>query len=164
MLHDHFGASAANLKVLEEGECREIFVLVRDPRAAAASCVNFMFRNHPDASARYLEACIMEHALAGYYPWLAEWITAAQNSALRVRWIKSADVRANMVSTITSILEHLQPLYPPVVDLLNSVKEVKANFVAGLDDAWRSSVSPSNQARLWEAIPPGAIELLDLHQ
>jgi hypothetical protein len=164
VLHDHFGASAANLTILKQGGCREIFVLVRDPRAAAASAVNFMFRNDPDKSGRYFEESIVENAFVRYYPWLAEWIAAARNSAVHVRWIKSADVKASMVSVITGLLKHLQPQYPAVADFLKSVKEVKANFVAGVDDAWRSSVSPSTQVRLWEGLPPGAIDLFDLRQ
>jgi hypothetical protein len=42
VLHDHFGATSENLSTLRNAGVREVFVLVRDPRAAAASYVNFV--------------------------------------------------------------------------------------------------------------------------
>ena len=44
ILHDHFGPLPYNLKTLRESGVRQIFVRVRDPRAAAASAVGLSNR------------------------------------------------------------------------------------------------------------------------
>jgi hypothetical protein len=67
-----------------------------------------------------------------------------------------------MKSTVATILQNFQSSHPAVVGLLGAAEEVKANFVARDDNAWRSLVSPSVQERLWQAIPREAIDLLQL--
>jgi hypothetical protein len=161
--HDHFGASPFNINILTETGCREVFVLVRDPRASAASRIVKMPDLERDKSLiDYTEQRIVRGALDTFYPWLASWMTASQSSGLRVHWLQSKDVRNDMAGTITSMLENFHFLYPAVNQFLSPPKEVKANFIAGDDDAWRSVVSSAGQKRLWDELPPGAAELLGL--
>jgi hypothetical protein len=85
--HDHFGASQFNLNVLAATGCQEVFVLVRDPRACAASRIIKMPDLERDKSMiDYAEQRIVRGALDTYYPWLESWITAAQSSRLHVHW------------------------------------------------------------------------------
>ena len=161
--HDHFDASPFNLKVLSEAGFRDIFVLIRDPRAAAASYVKWISAiERTELSSDEMEQRIVECSVASYYPWLADWIAAKQGSEVKVHWIKSSDVRTNLAGTIACVLRHFRDQYPGVEKLLDAVKEVKANFVVGDDDAWRSSVSPIGKERLWQALPQRALELLGL--
>jgi len=161
--HDHFGASSFNIKVLEDAGCRDIFVLVRDPRASAASFVNMMLAPYRESSSSdYIAHRIIEAALQSFYPWLADWMTAERTSRLRVHWLKSIDVRNDMGGTIAGILQNFRSLYPAVETYLDATKEVRANFVSGSDNAWRTVVSPAGQELLWQGLPEGVAELLEL--
>jgi hypothetical protein len=161
--HDHFGASAFNLKVLNECNRREIFVLIRDPRAAAASDTNLsltLYREKP--SAELIEAGIIDGAVRSYYPWIVDWMAAERTSGLRIHWLKWDDLRKNMAGTVARILRNFLPAYPAVERFLAASKVVKANHVAGDNEAWRSAVSPAGQKYLWQTMPTGLAELLEL--
>jgi hypothetical protein len=161
--HDHLSASPFNLKVLKDGGCRDIFVLIRDPRAGAASYTQFKLAfSHEQPPRDHVERRIVQTALELYYPWLEEWIAAERTSGLRLHWLKSSDVGKDMAAVIASILQRFRSDYPAVERVLDGSKEVKVNFVGGDDDAWRAAVSSASQERLWKELPPGAIELLEL--
>lgn len=164
--HDHFGASEFNLKILSASAVRDVFVLVRDPRAAAASRVNMKLRaGLVPHDKELLKAEFMETALHKFIRWLSDWTEAASapNSHLRIHWILSpcsgADLRSS-VRDILSILAAECPALRPYVD--QEIKEITANFVAGDDDAWRTLADDADRKVLWNAIPERARNLLGL--
>jgi hypothetical protein len=162
--HDHFGASPFNLQILKNAGWREVFVLIRDPRASAASSVRHELpvANRPDA-AEELEHRIVELALNSYIPWLHEWVAAQAMPELRLHWIKYRDSTGDMSGTVRRVLEVLRADHPALDPLLaKPVPEVTGNFVHGDDDAWRSLVGTEGRGRLWDAISPQAAELLGL--
>ena len=79
-----------------------------------------------------------------------------------MHWLKSIDVRNDMGGTIAGILQNFRSLYPAVETYLDATKEVRANFVSGSDNAWRTVVSPAGQELLWQGLPAGVAELLEL--
>ena len=164
--HDHFGASPFNLSTLEEAGVREVFVLVRDPRAAAASAVGLDAASYgavlPTARTEF---SIVDGTIRTFIPWLIEWLAASRLSSPKVRWLKSHEVRLDMAQSALNILESYRHFYPAVEPLLRVPgKEVRANFVVGDDSAWRLRVSPAGRERLWDAMPSEIIELLELER
>jgi hypothetical protein len=154
ILHDHFGASDFNLAVLSEFGVRDVPVLVRDPRAAAASYARWVFG--ADA-ALHLEACYSE----AYIPWLRGWLTAEERSGIDVHWIRSEDVTSGAESLraiVTSILD--EPSLDE--DAAERSSLVSANFSIGNPDHWRLLASSDLQSRMWGLIPGEIVELLEL--
>lgn len=168
MLHDHFNGALFNIQVLRRAGVREIFVLVRDPRAAAAS--SFALKRKRTMAER-LSADEYERGLLDLYfakvlPWLEGWIEAAGSGDLgfEVHWIHSIQVRTDMAAVWARLVEVLGPLYPRIREYgPDRLPELKANFVHGDDEAWREVVSGAGQDRMWQAISPAARELLQLH-
>lgn len=162
--HDHFGASPFNLQILKNAGWREVFVLVRDPRASAASLLQ---RGRSAANrcnaAEDVEHRIVESALNSYIPWLHEWIAAQAMPELRLHWIKYGETVGDIIGTVQRVFEVFRANYPALDTLLSKpVREVTGNFVQGDDDAWRSLVGAEGRNRLWNAISPQAAELLGL--
>jgi hypothetical protein len=61
------------------------------------------------------------------------------------------------------VLSTLVPHYPALATHLESqVTELRANFVAGDDDAWREMIDAAGRERLWAEIPQGAKDWLEL--
>ena len=162
--HDHFGATPFNLSVLREAGWRDVFVLVRDPRASAASIAQHERSAMAySSSAENLESWIVETALTQCIPWVQAWLDARTESALRLHWIKYSDSTGDMAGTARRIFGILRADYPALDELAETpIAEKTGNFLRGDDDAWRSMVGAAGQKRLWEAISPEAIELLEL--
>jgi hypothetical protein len=162
--HDHMSANPFNLRVLREVGVREIFVLVRDPRAASGSAVRLgeveaQLPHKPSIIGRQ----IVHAALQFFIPWLREWIGAEVAQSLRVHWVISEQARADMPAAVRSILTKFGPSHPALGPILaEEIPQVRANFVRGDDDAWRTLVDDEGRQRLWNAIPARARELFRL--
>ena len=160
--HDHFRATPFNLRALRDTGCRDVFVQIRDPRAAAASLIRHQDRsfNLPvSGPARDpFEAHLVERCLASYYPWLEDWldVAAEERADLRVHWVMFDDVRRDIAATVQTVLDVLG--YAPVPP----IEHVTMHMVRGEDDAWREGLSQSAQQKLWDAMPRRAIDLLEL--
>ena len=171
VLHDHFGAQEFNRQTLSDCGITTVFVLVRDPRAAAASVVQFgqsvaqfgQSAGGPDASEEEIMG-VFENC---YVPWLCEWEEyAASSPTTEVVWLKSGDVTAGqaqlqlVVERIIETLVRSAPLWQPPD--LSKVSLANANFVSGTPDGWRRSVSKSSQERMWSTIPATFRDMLEL--
>jgi hypothetical protein len=167
MLHDHFGASEFNLEVLRSGGVRELFVLIRDPRAAAASIYQHVWRERLSPAQDHVdrESEIMKFFQNYYVPWLQDWIDLAGNptAVIRLRWIDSRDVRNNMIKVWRQFVDALAALYPAILAYESKdLPNVTANFVKGDDESWRSLVGVDKQAKMWDLISLEMRELLAL--
>lgn len=161
--HDHFGASPYNLKVLKDAGWREVFVVARDPRAAAASVTHMQAAHYGRSLADIREQAIVEQALNSYIPWLNEWAAVEDKHGIRVHWLKSRDAIDDMSAAIRQVWDVLRQNYPALAASSEpAAREVRANFVTGKDDLWRTLISPPAQRRLWDAISRKARRILDL--
>jgi hypothetical protein len=163
VLHDHFGANTYNLQVLRDIGVRRVPVLVRDPRAAAASLVkHFQSRDGADAGERAIVDAF-EHK---YMPWLLEWLKAAEGSTVGVDWIRSSDVVKNADSLSAVVLELINGLsqdapqwVPPSTAM---IALAQANVVTASPEEWRKHVSRDAQRAMWAKIPDELRHLLEL--
>ena len=166
VLHDHFAASPYNLQVLRQNGVREIFVLIRDPRAAASSYSRLIFRSRTaEPSAEEIDAMILTVFLKGHGLWLQKWVDLAVDPAadIKINWVLYPLVTSDIGSAMRQIFARLLPEYPALSPYMESgVAEVKSNFVVGSDEHWRSRVSDATRERMWAAMPAGIAALLDL--
>ncbi len=164
VVHDHFGASPFNLRTLKESGWRDLWVLVRDPRASAATHVrNEMSDVGLTYPPEHLERRIVDYALNAFIPWLQGWIDAQQTMDLRMHWIKFKETTANMPAAVRGLLDRLIVDHRALEELLaEPTREVRGNFFRGDDEAWRESVGDAARRHLWDAMSPEAIELLEL--
>ena len=167
ILHDHFWASPFNVEVMRQGGVREVFVLVRDPRAAAASFHTLLQRRNLasaiDPPTREQEICSL--FLSQTTARLQSWIDLSVNpeAGIKIRWIDSRDVRADMRKVWTYFVDVLGPSYPAIRSFdIEQMPQIKANFVRGDDESWRAVVSPRGQSMMWDAMSPAMRDLLDL--
>jgi len=117
LTHDHFAASTFNLKVLGDCGIRDVFILVHDPRAAAASVISLTAtdasrQTGADVSPEGYEAQVLGIFARGYVPWLDDWLACASQppAGLRVHWIMSTDVRSRIGDVVSNMCETLEPL------------------------------------------------------
>ena len=153
--HDHSAASAYNLAALIKGGIQHVFVLVRDPRAAAASAAVLYKPSLSRLGRESLARRMVRDVLYSYLPWLNEWVAASvdQSSPLKIHWIHSDKARADMDAAVRDIVSILAPQHPALEKHLGQkAVEVTANFNAGDDDAWRKVVDASDQAQMWDAM------------
>lgn len=149
--HDHFVASAFNLDAMASIGIKSVFVLVRDPRAAAAS-LQKIFGLHGDHDAD----TVFDTLLSQYVSWLEGWCSGAARGTISVRWIRYSDFVSDPATTIRSILSHFQTAHciAPVIRA--------ENLGAGDDNAWRKVISRHLASRWWPRIPQAAKDLLSL--
>ena len=90
---DHFAANDFNLGVLQGRGPRDIFVLIRDPRAAARSQVHHLARGR-DGGAEPLARRIERQCIENFIPWLQAWIDCVNNKKLpfRIHWLTYGEV------------------------------------------------------------------------
>ena len=153
ILHDHFGASDFNLNTLREFQVETVNLLVRDPRAAAVSYAKWVYG--PQAT----EDQIFDAYSNCYIPWLHRWISAEKAGKIHIQWFRSDDVTGgpDRLNAIITTLLSAQ---------LHSIKTatlVRANVSGQEPDAWRESVAPELQKRMWELIPATIVDRLELH-
>ena len=166
--HDHFGASPFNLKVLSDAGVGDLFVLARDPRAAAASALRLGERQGEfPLGARMFGEALVEMSVLHITPWVTDWLAAEEQvgNKLRFHWIASDEARSNVAETVQRIVSVFRHTHPTAASLAaTKVEEVRANYVQGDDDAWRGSVDEEGRDRMWKAIPQRAREILQLER
>jgi hypothetical protein len=162
---DHFKLGDFNDGVLAARGPRDVFVTIRDPRAAARSQVHWLSR-WGNAGSASLEEHIERQCLGNYIPWLQNWIGHSRDPAspLRIHMIKFQDIVHDLGGTVRRIANILQGQYPALAAYTKSVdvEEVRIHFAQGDDDAWRSEVSAATRQKLWNACTPDIRELLQL--
>ena len=156
VLHDHFGAAGPNIALLRAHGIRAVHVLVRDPRAAAASYAKHWTKIDPKGGD--LEAFYE----AQYIPWLREWLEAEKSGAIDVKWIRSSDVTASPESLRAVLAAVLGADAERFAAQIASATITDANFVTGDPEGWRAIASPELQARMWRLLPRETIDLLEL--
>lgn len=163
VLHDHFGAEQFNRKVLADCGIRKVFLLIRDPRAAAASYVMLAQEHHEMAAS---EDRILNVFETMYLPWLINWQEYAASSNVRVVWLMSQDVTAGNDSLRAVMEQIVMSLAPTAPDWrppdFSTISLAEANFVSGTSDGWRTLVSKSGQERMWSRIPVLFRDMLEL--
>jgi hypothetical protein len=142
-------------------------VLVRDPRAAAASAVRLETQTlqaglpSPCSFEEHVTTVLQEE----YLPWLRGWLACAAGlrGHLRIHWTFWKDVRTRLpvvVNRICRIIGTEHPSIGPFADA--AVPEVKANFVTGDDSSWRGDIGETAQLSMRELLDPEVIDLLRL--
>jgi hypothetical protein len=161
---DHFGANPFNVGVLHGRGPRDIFVLVRDPRAAARSRAHFQATKDL-ADDGPLDLRIRRECVENFIPWLQGWIDCSRaEHPFRVHWLSYREVREGPAAVLGGISAILAPAYPALASLADrpSPAEVRMHFVSGDDDAWKEEVSRATRDLLWEACTPDIKSLLKL--
>lgn len=155
---DHFPANSFNAGVLGDRGKLDVFVTVRDPRAAARSAVHHALRSGivpPDE----LEKMIAKECMTSFIPWLQGWIAAAQNTAApyNVHWVTFQDIKSDLPAVARRVCSTMQESGHPVLEQFtnaNVVEEVRVHYVTGDDASWRSEVGDKVRGELWEACTP----------
>ena len=165
ILHDHFGATAFNLKTLHECNVHQVFVRARDPRPAAASSLSLSNLRYGTSNDVDFERQMIDLCEGQFIPWAAAWLAAATDptSNLKIHWLlRPAGSTGAMVR---EVLTTLAPEYPALEPYLaKDFAEVRANFVTGDKDDWRKRISQSGQERLWNAISQPLKDVLGLQR
>jgi hypothetical protein len=163
---DHFMPNDFNAGVLKSRGRRDIFVTIRDPRAAARSWVHWLAR-WGSTSSISIEEQIEHQCMENFIPWLQSWIDQLRDKSLpyRIHLIKFSDITGDLKQTAHRIARVAQSdtlATGPNLDRAQ-FEEVKIHFKQGDDNAWRSEVSEATAKRLWEACSPEIRELLRLN-
>ena len=162
---DHFGASDFNIGVLRARGPRDIFVLARDPRAAARSQAHYLARAGGKAG-EPLAVRIERQCVGNFIPWLQAWIDCSRNPDLpfRIHWLTFREVCADPAAVLRRISQVLADKHPAMERFVDcrTVEEVRVHFVQGDDHAWRSEVDYVTREVLWAACTPDVKSLLDL--
>ncbi len=162
---DHFVANDFNLGVLQGRGPRDIFVLIRDPRAAARSQVHHLARGR-DGSGEPLARRIERQCTGNFIPWLQGWIDCANNEKLpfRIHWLTYREVCRDPSVILRKIAGVLGADNKTIAAFANahSLQEERMHFVDGHDDAWRREVDSSSRDRVWQACTSEMKAMLDL--
>ena len=162
---DHFAANDFNLGVLQGRGPRDIFVLIRDPRAAARSQVHHLARGR-DGGAEPLARRIERQCSENFIPWLQAWIDCANNEKLpfRIHWLTYGEVCRDpgaILRKIAGVLGADNKTIAAFADA-HSLHEERMHFVDGHDDAWRRELGSSSRDLLWQACTAEMKAMLDL--
>jgi hypothetical protein len=162
---DHFMPNDFNFEVLKARGVRDLFVTIRDPRAAARSQVHWLAR-WGDAGAVSVEQRIERQCLDNFIPWLQSWIDRSRDPAspLRIHMIKFQDIVSDLPGTVRRIALKLRGEFPAMAAYADraDVEEVRIHYKQGDDEAWRSEVGEATRQKLWQACTPDIRELLHL--
>ena len=162
---DHFAANDFNLGVLQERGPRDIFVLIRDPRAAARSQVHHLARGRDD-SGEPLARRIERQCSENFIPWLQAWIDCANNKKppFRIHWLTYGEVGRDPGAILRKIAGVLGADNKAIAAFAyaHSLREERMHFVDGHDDAWRREVGSSSRDLLWQACTSEMKAMLDL--
>jgi hypothetical protein len=159
---DDFPASDFNLGVLAPRRLPGLFVLVRDPRAAARS---FVVNQSGGATAaggtldeRVERACI-DH----FIPWLSGWIVAAERRPF-VTWLRYRDILADRAAGVRAIAAALSTESPTMRRFAETTVApyFETAFINEDDDCWRRDVGRAARERMWAACPLEIRKLLNL--
>jgi hypothetical protein len=162
---DHFAASDFNLGVLQGRSPRDIFVLIRDPRAAARSQVHHLARGR-DGGGEPLARRIERQCTENFIPWLQAWVDCANDKKLpfRIHWLTYAEVCRDPGAILRKIAGVLGADNKTIAAFAyaHSLQEERMHFVDGHDDAWRREVGSSSRDLLWQACTAEMKTMLDL--
>lgn len=162
---DHFAANDFNLGVMQGRGPRDIFVLIRDPRAAARSQVHHLARGR-DGSGEPLARRIERQCTANFIPWLQAWIDCANNKKLpfRIHWLTYGEVCRDPGAILRKIAGVLGADNKAIgaFAYAHSLREERMHFVDGHHDAWRREVDSSSRDLLWQACTAEMKAMLDL--
>ena len=163
---DHFAANDFNLGVLQGRGPRDIFVLIRDPRAAARSQAHHLARGR-DGGGEPLARRIERQCSENFIPWLQGWIDCANNEKLpfRIHWLTYREVCRDPGAILRKIAGVLGADNKTIAAFANahSLQEERMHFVDGHDDAWRREVGSSSRDLLWQACTAEMKAMLDLN-
>jgi hypothetical protein len=161
---DHFAANDFNLGVLRDRGPRDIFVLIRDPRAAARSQAHHLARGRDGGQS--LTRHIEEQCTENFIPWLQGWINCTNDQKLpfRIHWLTYREVCQDPSAILRKISGVLGADNKPIAAFASahSLKEERMHFVDGHDDAWRREVGSSTRDLLWQACTSEMKSMLDL--
>ena len=162
---DHFAASDFNLGVLQGRGPRDIFVLIRDPRAAARSQAHHLARGR-DSGGEPLAHRIERQCTENFIPWLQGWIDCANDEKLpfRIHWLTYREVCQDPGAILRKIAGVLGADNKTIAAFAHahSLREERMHFVDGHDDAWRREVGSSRRDLLWQACTSEMKSMLDL--
>jgi hypothetical protein len=162
---DHFAANDFNLGVLQGRGPRDIFVLIRDPRAAARSQAYHLARGR-DGGSELLARRIEQQCIENFIPWLQAWIDCADNKKLpfRIHWLTYHEVCRDPGAILRKIAGVLGADNKTIAAFAyaHSLPEERMHFVDGHDDAWRREVGSSSRDLLWQACTVEMRAMLDL--
>jgi hypothetical protein len=162
---DHFAANDFNLGVLRGRGRRDIFVLIRDPRAAARSQVHHLARGR-DGNGEPLARRIERQCTENFIPWLQAWIDCANDEKLpfRIHWLTFGEVCRDPGAILRKIAGVLGADNKTIAAFAyaHSLQEERMHFVDGHDDAWRREVGSSSRDLLWQACTAEMKTMLDL--
>jgi hypothetical protein len=162
---DHFAANDFNLGVLRGRGPRDIFVLIRDPRAAARSQVHHLARGR-DGSGELLARRIERQCIENFIPWLQAWIDCSNNEKLpfRIHWLTYRDACRDPGAILRKIAGVLGADNKTIAAFAyaHSLPEERMHFVNGHDDAWRREVGSSSRDLLWQACTSEMKAMLEL--
>jgi hypothetical protein len=162
---DHFSPSEFNLGVLASRGPRDIFVLARDPRAAARSRIHFLAPPGSRDDRMIFEARFCHECIDDFIPWLQGWIDCARRGGpLRIHFVTYRQISRDLPGVIGRICSILQQDYPALAPYrsLRAVEEVRTHFVSGDDEAWRAEIGEPARERVWSACTPDIRALLAL--
>jgi hypothetical protein len=162
---DHFAAGDFNLGVLQGRGPRDVFVLIRDPRAAARSQMHHLARGR-DGGGEPLARRIERQCTENFIPWLQGWIDCANNKKLpfRIHWLTYHEVCRDPGAILRRIAGVLGAENKTIAAFAyaHSLQEERMHFVDGHDDAWRREVGSSSRDLLWQACTAEMKAMLDL--
>jgi glycosyltransferase involved in cell wall biosynthesis len=160
---DDFPASDFNTGVLRGRDLKHIFVLVRDPRAAAWSSIQ-----GDEQKSEPLERRLERECINRFIPWLQGWTDLSRhgNAPFRVHLLNYRETRADLAAALRKVAGLLQNDHPTLLPYAQyqTVAPVPTQFVTGDDHAWRRGVSSEVLHRLWAACTPEIRSLLDLEK
>jgi hypothetical protein len=165
ILHDHFGASPPNIEVLRSAGVCNLFVRIRDPRAAACSSVNLDRRAYGDADPAGFEARVISRYHTAFIPWLEGWIGVAANpqAGPRIEWLRYGASHDEIGATARNVIANLVTEHPQLEPYTaRDIAPVETNFVGGDDESWRRQISRQGQDELWQGTPDAIRNLLML--
>lgn len=162
---DHIAPNHFNIGVLSGRGSRDIFVLVRDPRAAARSQVHYQALVPVEAQ-QSLEARIEHECIAHFVPWLQGWWHHSRNPDLpfRIHWLTYQEVSSDPAAVLRKVVRILQRDYPALSAYADcqKVPDIKIHYVTGNDHAWLAEVGDQTRQRMWAACTPEIRSLLAL--
>ena len=162
---DHFAANDFNLGVLQGRGPRDIFVLIRDPRAAARSQVHHLARGR-DGGGEPLARRIERQCIENFIPWLQAWIDCAGDEKLpfRIHWLTYGEVCRDPGAILRKIAGVLGADNKTIAAFAyaHSLPEERMHFVDGHDDAWRREIGYSSRDLLWQACTSEMKAMLEL--
>ena len=161
--HDHFGATDFNLNALAKHGVRNLFVLIRDPRASAASAVRFKIQNSDLCEGFSFEKEVVAALHKSFLPWLHGWIKRATETRkdIDIHWLFWEDLRSRPDYVVDRIRQIMGNINSSTVMRLSDVKQ---NFVNGDDSSWRRDLSRAAQGDMWELLGSGVTDLLNLQR